>query len=160
MTETKWLQSSRGLYTAHCSRTMGLLSFEPSDWFLKVTQVDCLGNRKYLRTRLGIMVMRDDVMRQEGEILESLLHWRRKGSYICNRLSQLTHVGEEVSPVQGARTMQNACAVTKMWINLFNQITSIIKSEKSRSASQEEIHLPINQEWLDFLAFHKLDIEY
>ena len=110
----------RGLYTAHCSRTMGLLSFEPSDWFPKVNQVDCLRNRKYLRTRLGlssegvgIMVMRDDVMRQEGETLESLLQWRRKGTYICNRLSQLTHVGEEVSPVQGARARKNACAVKK-----------------------------------------------
>ena len=109
----------RGLYTPYCSRTMGLLSFEPSDGFPKVNQVDCLRNRKYLRTRLGhssegvgMMVMRDDVMRQEGETLESLLHWR-KGIYICNRLSQLTHVGEEVSPVQGARARKNACAVKK-----------------------------------------------
>ena len=59
---------------------MGLLSFEPSYWFPKVNQVDCLRNRKYLRTRpglssegVGIMVKRDDVMRQEGETLESLL---------------------------------------------------------------------------------------
>ena len=57
------------------------------------------------------MVMRDDVMRQEGKTLESL--YQRKGTYICNRLSQLTHVGEEVSPVQGARARKNACAVQK-----------------------------------------------
>ena len=59
------------------------------------------------------MVMRDDVVRQEGEIPELLLHRGRKGTFICNRLSQLTHVGEEVSPVQGVRARQNACAVTK-----------------------------------------------
>ena len=60
----------RGLYTAHCSRTMGLLSFEPSDGFAKVNQVDCLRNRKYLRTRLG----------HSSEAFGEGSGYRRKGS--------------------------------------------------------------------------------